>query len=80
MNEEIDKYDMTLNGNMGYKGYLKYIEEIDKYCKSQKCLFLVEPLTNDKYDQNNQEIRDYISNNYNELETYTIFKIYTTEK
>ena len=79
MGTGLDKFDMILDGNMGYKGYLRYIEEMDDYCKNNKCLFLVEPYRTDVYDQTNHEIIDYVRDNYNRLEDYLLFEIYAND-
>ena len=66
-NEKIDKYDMILNGNMGYDGEEKYIKEIDNYCKNNKCLFLILPYINEG-NQINRQIINYVKENYNYID------------
>lgn len=77
MDDSIDRYDMILNGNMGYKGYLDYIEGIDDYCNSNRCLFLVESYLGVGYDQTNHEIIDYVYNNYYKVDEFYIFDVYS---
>ena len=63
-NERIDKYDMILNGNMGYNGTQKYIKEIDDYCKKHKCLFMEDYNENIPKNQVNKKIINYVRKNY----------------
>ena len=63
-NEQIDKFDMILDGNMGHNGAKKYIKEIDDYCKDHKCLFLLTEYKDLKNDQLNHDIIDYVKKNY----------------
>ena len=64
----IEKFDMTLNGNMGYQGYKKYIKDIDEYCQNNKCLLIIETGKTNNYMQRNYEIIDYVTSNYNFVE------------
>ena len=76
--EKITKFDMTLNGNMGYKGYLNYISDIDNYCNSHKCLLIISPEEEDNYAQKNREIIEYVMDNYELLtESYLGYLVYT---
>jgi len=74
----ITKYDIINNGNMGYNGAKKYIKEIDKYCKNNKCLFIM----NDQEKeisitiQTNMEILKYIQDNYRAIYNSNIFSVY----
>ena len=40
----ITKYDLINEGNMGYKGDERYINEIDKSCEEDKCLILIKEI------------------------------------
>jgi len=75
----IDKYDMVLNGNMGYKGHNKYIKEIDNYCNKNKCLFIISTTPLNKYSQQNYEITNYILDNYNKIDEdkYLYYEFYS---
>ena len=76
--EKITKFDMTLNGNMGYKGYLNYINDIDNYCSNHKCLLIISPEEEDNYAQKNREIIEYVMDNYELLtESYLGYWVYT---
>lgn len=66
---EINKYDLINDGNMGYKGEIKYVEEIDDYCGKNKCLFIV---NDEEVEQNVNQINEYITSYV--VENY--YKIY----
>lgn len=69
LNENIDKFDFIWNGNMGYKGQKKYINEIEQYCSNNKCMFIIDKeniYNRKKEDQINLEILKYIEKNYSE--------------
>lgn len=71
LNMPIDKYDLINNGNMGFNGIDKYINEIDNYCKENKCVFLLfmqEYNDNSKDNQTNKDITKYVLKNYNKRE------------
>ena len=78
-NIPITKYDIINNGNMGYNGAERYIKEIDKYCKKNKCLFII----NDQEEslsitiQTNMEILKYIQNNYTAKFNSSLYSVYT---
>ncbi len=79
INYQLTKYDMICNGNMGYMGSIKYIDEIDNYCTSHKCMFILY-----KYEfragnvsQTNRNLINYVKNNYNNKEVYDVFNIYS---
>lgn len=74
----ITKYDLINDGNMGYQGSKKYIEEIDNYCKKEKCLFVINDEENkSRINQTNHEILDYVQENYIKQYSSNIFSIYT---
>ena len=75
--EIIDKYDLINNGNIGYNGSKKYIKEIDDYCKSHKCLFLMRNNIEEHKDQMNDKIINYIIFNYNYLEKNKYISYYS---
>ena len=81
LNIPINKYDLINNGNMGYKGSIKYINEIDKYCKNNKCLFIINDNDlDDKTIQTNKDILMYVVKNNNKIYSSTIFSAYINEK
>ena len=76
--DKINKFDMTLNGNMGYKGYKKYIRDIDENCENNKCLIIISSKVENNYMQKNYEILDYVVNNYNLIDnSYLGYEIYS---
>lgn len=77
-NVPITKYDIINNGNMGYNGAKRYIEEIDNYCKDNKCLFIMNDNEQDISItiQTNMEILEYIKNNYNGIYNSNLFSVY----
>ena len=61
----VDKYNLINDGNMGYRGSKKYVNEIDDYCSKNKCMFVIksnEVVKN--YNQVNREITGYVINKY----------------
>lgn len=71
LNIPIDKYDLINNGNMGFNGVDRYINEIDNYCKENKCVFLLfmhEYNDKSKDNQTNKDITKYVLKNYNKRE------------
>lgn len=61
----VDKYNLINDGNMGYRGSKKYVNEIDDYCSKNKCMFVIksnEVVKN--YNQINREITGYVVNKY----------------
>lgn len=74
----ITKYDIINNGNMGYNGANRYIEEIDNYCKNNKCLFII----NDQEEsisitiQTNMKILEYVQKNYQGIYNSNTFSVY----
>lgn len=74
-NIRIDKFDLINNGNMGYNGNNKYISEINKYCKNNKCLFLIGISELDRINPNqiNLEILDFVYDNYDCIDKKGLF-------
>jgi len=74
----INKFDLINNGNMGYNGTKKYIEEIDEYCSKNKCIFIVndEEATEEKVTQTSKEILWYVKKNYTTEFSSSIFTVY----
>ena len=74
--DTINKFDLINNGNMGYNGSNKYIDEIDKYCSSKKCLFIIENRSEMTTNQTNVDILEYIQENYIQDIGSNVFKVY----
>lgn len=74
----INKYDLINEGNMGYQGSRKYIEEIKKTCQDEKCLFVVNnnELKKKTYNQTNAEILIFVDKTYNKIYSSSVFGIY----
>ena len=78
-NLPIDKYDLLNDGNLGKDGQYKIINDFKNICQKEKCTFLLrkEELTNKELSQYNQEIYEYIIDNYKEkgeVNELTIYK------
>ena len=77
MDEEINRYDLLLNGNMGYKGYKRIINDFNEICQSNSCVFFVEKnLIDNGYSQFNKDIYNYVINNYILEKEYKYFNVY----
>ena len=64
----LNKYDLINDGNMGYNGDIRYINEVDDICSNNSCLFFL-----DKYEfgddgedenQTSKKILNYVYKNY----------------
>ena len=76
-NIPINKFDLINNGNMGYKGHFKYIEEIDDNCNNNKCLFFLNSdLLNNNDTQINSDIIKYVVDNYKYKEKLLFLDVY----
>lgn len=70
---ELSKYDLINNGNMGYKGSIKYINEIDNFCDAHECMFILLKNEFDGLSQTNNEVINYVKAHYNKIdETYLL--------
>ena len=71
---DISKYDLINDGNMGYRGSYKYIDEIDNYCKNNDCIFFIDSMDFILGNgQTNQDIINYFSsNNYKIFSSNTV--------
>ena len=65
IHENIDKYDLLLNGNMGYDGEQQYINEINDICSEVKCMFIIDKDRTKKNYQFPFRIRDFVIKKYN---------------
>ncbi len=61
---KIDKYDLILNGNMGYNGSSVYIRELDNKCKNESCLFLIVNDDSFAFSQTSRDIYYYVINTF----------------
>lgn len=77
MGFDINKYDLFLNGNMGYKGDIKKIKEMDELCSCNSCVFFVD---NDmfigNYTQFSRKIYNYVIDNFKKIDEYKYFDVY----
>lgn len=75
----INKYDLINDGNMGYNGSSKYLEEIDSYCKENKCIFFINnrELELTENVQTNKKILEYVVSNYMQRHSSNVFDVYT---
>lgn len=78
LKEDINRYDLINNGNMGKKGSSGYIEEIDKFCQKNKCLFIVHTieLNGFYYNQTSIELLQYPMNNFKNVKSSLAYSIY----
>lgn len=78
-NFSINKYDIINNGNMGYNGQEKYLNEIDTYCEKEKCIFIMmdEEIVTKKKTQTNREILKYVQKKYKKRYSSNVFSVYT---
>lgn len=77
-NYPLDKHDMILNGNMGYNGTNRYINEIDNYCLNRKCMFILYDYEfENEINQTNKEFISFVKNNYIIFNNIEYFSIYT---
>lgn len=74
MDIQINKYDLINNGNMGYKGEYKIINELEDRCTTNKCMFILSKT--DAGNQLNEDILNYVKDNYNYIDSVNIFDIY----
>lgn len=77
-NLPINKYDIINNGNMGYHGAQKYLNEIDTYCKENRCIFILNDVESiiSKTIQTNRAILVYVQRNYNKVYRSNTFSVY----
>jgi hypothetical protein len=74
MDIQINKYDLINNGNMGYKGEYKIINELEDRCTTNKCMFVLS--STDVGNQLNEDILNYVKDNYTKIDSVNIFDIY----
>lgn len=66
----IDRYDLMYEGNMGYNGSYKMVNEIDNVCDENSCVFYVDENFIENSPQFSKTIYNYIINNYNRRNVY----------
>ena len=77
-NEHINKFDILNNGNFGYRGSRGYMKDIDNICKNNSCVFFVAYWYYDEVKgQLNKDIIDYVVNDYNLIDRYKYFDVYS---
>ena len=77
MNLPINKYDLMLSGNMGYRGAERYIMEIEDMCDDKVCAFFVNVnLYDSGYTQFDKKIFDYIIENYQKVDKHGAYEVY----
>ena len=66
LGRKIDKYDLTLTGNLGKNGTSRVINELDEKCKVEKCTFILNDYSysSSVYTQYNKTIHKYVIDNY----------------
>lgn len=78
MNIDINKYDLLLDGNMGYKGSLGYIKEIEYNCSYRNCVFFVNAPNFELDDcQFSEDIYNFVIMNYNKIDSNDYFDVYS---
>ena len=79
-NMQINKYDLINDGNMGYHGSYKYLEEIKDYCRSNNCLFIVNAKEGmEDLNQSNKDIIKYVMNNYYNISSSGLENVYVNK-
>ena len=69
---------MISNGNMGYHGSVRYLEEVNDYCGSHSCMFILYQyeFREGNVSQTNKNLIDYVKKNYNIYDSIDVFNIY----
>jgi hypothetical protein len=75
-NIKINYYDLINSGNLGYNGNNKIINNF-KLNKNKYIFFVDDEIKNNKYDQTDKKIYNYIINNGTKIDTIYNFSIYT---
>ena len=79
LGEEINKFDLLYNGNMGYDGSKRYIDDIENICDNSTCLFYVEEIKFYNKTQFNYDIYNYVINNYEKIDSNEYLDIYVNK-
>ena len=74
----INKFDNINNGNLGYHGEEKYINDLKQQCLKKSCFFIFEDAeaTGKRRSQTNRQILNYIKKSYNQIYSSSSFDIY----
>ena len=72
----IGQYDLLSNGNLGYHGDSRVIQEIDDICQKESCVFFIEKQEFKKYSQFSRKIYSYVLENYHFVSGNEIFFVY----
>ena len=68
----LSKFDMIMNGNMGYNGANRLIDEISDICSIDSCLFFVDDGVILKHSQLNTDILNYVRDNYRKIDNIVV--------
>ena len=79
-NIPIGQYDLLSNGNLGYRGDVRVIKEIDNLCEKKSCVFFVEEQEFEKYSQFSEKIYDYVLSHYQKVVGNEPFFVYDNKK
>lgn len=76
-NIPITVYDLWNEGNQGYHGIDKRIQEVDKICRKEKCIFVVgsDVVADEKFQ--GRKFYHYIIENYHKSDEFDTFIIYS---
>lgn len=69
LNIPINKFDVIANGNMGYRGFERYIFEYHEMCKYNSCIFFVDDSISNLTSQSNENILNDVRNSYSKIDT-----------
>ena len=79
--QQLTKFDLINNGNMGYLGASGYIKEIEEICRKKECVFILEKYNlEEDIGQVNKEILSYPQKKYQLKSTIGQFEIYKNDK
>lgn len=73
----ITKYDLWNEGNQGYKGIEKRIDEVDLICNNNDCLFIVDGDLENNEQSQVTKFYNYIISNHDYVEEFNTFDIYS---
>ena len=76
-NIPINHYDLWNEGNLGYNGLEKRINEVDELCSNEVCMFIADSTTENEEQNQASKFYYYIKNNYIKVDSYDVFDIYS---
>jgi len=71
----INSFDLINNGNIGYKGDMKIIEDVDNFCSNHSCLFVLDSFVFEG-SQLNKKIIKYVKDEYEKVDVIGDFDFY----